>query len=112
MKELHLLIDDLRSGIGEDVFARTPEIGKAMLMKFPVTHLYMDHDLGLDSNGREYENGYKIVTWAIETGCIPARVKIVSSNPVGRGNIEAALLNEGYVRRGSWWINEEVLNES
>lgn len=107
MKELHLLIDDIRN-VGEDVFARTPDIGKAMLMRFPVTHLYIDHDLGLDAEGNEYENGYKVITWALETGCLPARVQIVSSNPVGRQNIESALINEGYVRQGSYWVNESV----
>jgi hypothetical protein len=102
MTELHLLIDDLRS-VGEDMVARTPEDGKAMLSEFPVTHLYIDHDLGLDPEGNEYENGYKVVCWAIENDCLPQYVQIVSSNPVGRQNIEAALQNAGYIRERGYW---------
>jgi hypothetical protein len=105
MKELHLLIDDLRT-VGEDIVARTPEDGKRALKECPVTHLYIDHDLGLDPKGGEYENGYKVICWAIENGCLPPNVQIVSSNPVGRGNIEAALHQEGYRRRGMYWVSE------
>ena len=103
MEELHLLIDDMRS-VNEDVVARTPEDGKACLATQPVTHLYIDHDLGPDPDGNEYDNGYKVVCWAIENDCLPPNVQIVSSNPVGRKNIEAALQYEGYIRRGNYWV--------
>lgn len=107
MKEFHLLIDDIRS-VGEDLVARTPEEGKRALLGCPVTHLYIDHDLGLDAHGNEYDNGYKVICWAIERGCLPRYVQIVSSNPVGRKNIEAALRQEGYVRgRGYWEKSDE-----
>lgn len=102
MNEFHLLIDDIRN-VGEDLVARTPEDGKRALLGCPVTHLYIDHDLGLDSNGVEYDNGYKVICWAIERGCLPQHVQIVSSNPVGRKNIEAALQFEGYVFKGKYW---------
>lgn len=107
MNELHLLIDDIRS-VGQDIVARTPDEGKAMLQEYPVTHLYIDHDLGLDANGNEYDNGYKVVCWAIENGYLPPYVQIVSSNPVGRKKIEAALANEGYVRNRGYWEKEDV----
>lgn len=105
MKELHLLIDDVRH-VGEDVVCRTPEDGKCYLANYRVTHLYIDHDLGPDLDGNEYENGYKVVCWAIDNGCLPPNVQIVSSNPVGRKNIEAALQSAGYVQRGDrkYWV--------
>ena len=103
-EEIHLLIDDMRS-VGEDVVARTPHEGKEILQNLEVTHLYIDHDLGPDLDGNEYENGYKVICWAIENGCLPPNIQIVSSNPVGRKNIEAALNQEGYFRRGGYWIS-------
>ncbi len=107
MNELHLLIDDMRS-VGEDLTARNPDDGKKMLLGMPITHLYIDHDLGPDPDGNEYQNGYKVVCWAIERGCLPPHVQIVSSNPVGRKNIEAALQQDGYVLRGDrrYWIKK------
>lgn len=103
MEELHLLIDDLRS-VGQDIVARTPDEGKRLLATKPVTHLYIDHDLGLDPQGNEYDNGYKVVCWAIENNCLPCHVQIVSSNPVGRQNIEAALTEAGYIRERGYWV--------
>lgn len=102
MKQLHLLIDDLRE-VGQDIVARTPHEGKLALQAHPVTHLYIDHDLGLDTNGNEYDNGYKVICWAIENECLPPFVQIVSSNPVGRRNIEAALTQQQYVNKGKYW---------
>lgn len=105
MNELHLLIDDFRN-VGEDVVCRTPHEGKAFLAENAVTHLYIDHDLGPDPDGNEYENGYKVVVWALENGHCPTNVQIVSSNPVGRRNIEAALVEHGYVLRSDhkYWV--------
>lgn len=107
MEELHLLIDDIRN-VGEDIVCRTPGGGKICLETQPVSHLYIDHDLGPDLDGNEYENGYKVVCWALENDCCPPHVQIVSSNPVGRKNIEAALQQAGYVLRGDrkYWVKE------
>lgn len=102
--DIHLLIDDLRVFDGIDHTARTPYEGLQFLRHFDVTHLYIDHDLGLDSDGTEYPNGYNVICWAIEERILPRNVTIVSSNPVGRSNIERALQNEGYRQyRGSWY---------
>ena len=82
-----------------NVTARTPEDARQALLTFPVTHLYMDHDLGVE------ENGYQILTWALERGCCPEQVRFVTSNPVGAQNMQRALEAHGYKRSGPWYTN-------
>lgn len=96
----HLLIDDLRE-MKMNHTARTPEEGRKALLTYPVTHLYMDHDLGTD------ESGYDVLTWALERGCCPDRVFFVTSNPVGRDNMVRALEAHGYARSGGWYVKFE-----
>jgi len=96
MTEFHLLIDDLRE-LKMDHVARTAEAGRQALLSFPVTHLYMDHDLGTD------ETGYDVLTWALERGCCPDSVYFVTSNPVGRDNMARALEAHGYEKTGPWY---------
>lgn len=100
MNEFHLLIDDLRQMEMEHT-ARTASDGRKALLSFPVTHLWMDHDLG-----ETEDNGYKVLTWALERGCCPPNVTMVTSNPVGRRNMEQALEAHGYVRDGYWYRNK------
>lgn len=95
-KEFHLLIDDVRT-FQMDCIARTIEQGEDCLAGFPVTHLYIDHDLG------EEESGYDLIKWAIKEGLCPHNVQIVSMNPVGRDNIANALHSAGYLKRGCWY---------
>lgn len=101
MTEFHLLIDDLRE-IDADVIARTGEEGLAALRTQPVTHLYMDHDLG-----QEHTDGYRVIAQALEEGICPPNVMMVTSNPVGRQNMVAALEANGYRRRGNWYTKEQ-----
>jgi hypothetical protein len=98
--EFHLLIDDLRE-MRMDHVARTPEDGRKALLSFPVTHLWMDHDLG------DTGTGYQVITWALERGCCPPNVTFVTSNPVGRANMVAALESYGYGRHGHWYTKEQ-----
>ena len=97
MTEFHLLIDDLRA-LEMDQIARTGEAGLRALRSSPVTHLYMDHDLGDDTT-----DGYRVLMQALEEGICPPNVFLVTSNPVGRQNMVAALENHGYQRSGSWY---------
>lgn len=97
MTEFHLLIDDIRE-LDMDLIARTGGEGLYALEAYPVTHLYMDHDLGEDST-----NGYEVLTLALELGLCPENVFLVTSNPVGRQNMESALLNSGYRKIGNWF---------
>ena len=99
MNEFHLLIDDFRE-FDVDHIAKTAQDGRHALLSFPVTHLYMDHDLGEHSD----TDGYKVVTWALERGVCPAHVQLVTSNPVGRDNMARALENHGYQKKGVWYV--------
>ena len=98
MNEFHLLIDDIRE-FDVDKIAKNAREGKLALLDHDVTHLYMDHDLG----DVDEPTGYDVLTWAIMEGHCPDNVMFVTSNPVGRGNMAAALENAGYVKQGHWY---------
>lgn len=98
MNEFHLLIDDFRT-FDMDHTARTAQEGRQALLSFPVTHLYMDHDLGDESE----PTGYDVLVWALERECCPKHVQMVTSNPVGRDKMGAALENAGYTKIGVWY---------
>jgi hypothetical protein len=85
-----LLIDDCRD-LGVDVIARTPEAGRKLLALGGWECLCLDHDLG-----SAQETGYDVLRWAIECGMLPPKVQLVTSNPVGRSNMRAALESVGY----------------
>jgi CheY-like chemotaxis protein len=104
MTELHLLIDDLRE-LQTDLVVRTSADGKQALIDHPVTHLYMDHDLG-EMDG-EFRNGYEVLAWALENGRCPPNVLLVTWNSVGRKNMEQALEASGYRRNGNWYTKEQ-----
>lgn len=87
---LELLIDDCRN-LGTEAIARTPAAARYLLSLRIWRRVYLDHDLG------EGETGYDVLTWALERGLMPERVQLVTSNPVGRQNMRAALENAGYV---------------
>ena len=89
---MNLLIDDIRSSKGFDITARTAKAGKQLLLKLAgaIDELYIDHDLGCK------ENGYDIINWALQIGCIPDTIIIVSMNPVSTNNIASLLLANNY----------------
>jgi hypothetical protein len=99
MNEFHLLIDDFRE-FDVDHIAKTAQDGRKALLSFPATHLYMDHDLGELSD----TEGYQVITWALEREVCPAHVMLVTSNPVGRDKMAAALENAGYTKKGNWYV--------
>ena len=88
---MFLLIDDLRN-TPSDFIARTPSAGKEALRRLKplLTHVIFDHDLGGE------ESGYDVMVWALDNGFMPDNVQLVTSNPVGRDNMIAALLSSGY----------------
>lgn len=98
-----VLIDDQRE-LGCDIIARNYAAGKAVLeaMHDKIACLCIDHDLG------GLSTGYDLISWALEANKLPSQVQIVSSNPVGRENIERALLSGGYRKNFTMgvWIKE------
>ena len=98
MNEFHLLIDDFRE-FDVDHIAKNARDGQQALLSFPVTHLYMDHDLG----DVDEPTGYDVLVWALERGTCPPNVQMVTANPVGRDNMVAALENAGYTKDGVWY---------
>ena len=88
---MYLLIDDLRN-TPSDFIARTPEAAKEALSRLKpiLTYAIFDHDLG------ECDTGYDVMKWAIEHNCLPLNIQLVTSNPVGRDNMIATLLADGY----------------
>jgi len=88
------LVDDLRD-IDADTVARTyaDAVKVADTLDLSCATLYLDHDLG------EEKTGYNFIMYLIAEENLPKEVLIVSSNPVGRDNIGAALVQEGYQKR-------------
>lgn len=77
---------------GYDVWVTTPEEAIALLRKGNVSHISLDHDLGLEPDTR---NGYMVAAWieqAAAEGSIPRLMwRCHSRNPVGKDNMRAAL---------------------
>ena len=87
-----LLIDDIRN-ISADIVARDYFEGiKALEDNPPFEILYLDHDLAsFDDAGKE-KTGYDIMCWLEEhPEKLPKKIEIVSSNPVGRQNIQRVI---------------------
>jgi hypothetical protein len=98
-KEMHLLIDDMRT-LDVDVISRTGKVGMCLMEKGEVTHLYMDNDLGEDVP----MEGVDILKWARDNGFMPPNVTIVSANPVCRKRMEDILyFDMKYTQDGKWW---------
>lgn len=103
-----LLIDDMRSLPGVEVIARTPKAARKMLSLGGWTNVIFDHDLGyLDEESKIAETGYDILKWAIEERLLPDKIELITSNPVGRENMAAALVADGYIRRNVVFFSKE-----
>jgi hypothetical protein len=109
MTELHLLIDDIRNeemcGVTDikfDITARTSRRGKTALENNPITHLWLDNDLGIGQ-----QEGWEILNWAVAHNCLPDHVTLVTANPVSKRRMEEVLRNDvGYIRKdinSGWW---------
>lgn len=94
-KELHLLIDDIRSSDyvrGVDIIARKSHEGIEILRTGKVTHLYLDNDMGPG----EME-GWEIMELAIKEDILPDFVQLVTANPVAQLRMARTLVSEGFV---------------
>jgi hypothetical protein len=83
----------MKSGQGWDLVARNAEAAKRILSYFAdIECVGIDFDMG------GLCTGYDIMKWAWENHYLPAKVEIVSLNPVGRKAIENFLIHDaGYV---------------
>ena len=109
MAEFHLLIDDIRNeemcGVTDiefDITARTAQEGMDALGSNPVTHLWLDNDLGLWQL-----EGWEILKWAIANNRLPPHIIFVTANPVSKRRMEETVSNDvGYTRKSinsPWW---------
>lgn len=109
MTEFHLLIDDIRNeemcGVTDikfDIIARSAKRGMEILETHPVTHLWLDNDLGY-----RQKEGWEILNWARDNGHLPDHIILVTANPVSRRRMEETLRNDvGYTRENlnsPWW---------
>ena len=92
-----LLIDDCRE-MQADIFARNAQAAKDVLEAFKgrIDMAIWDHDLdSFDETGREI-TGYDVMVWAIDRDVMPDSVFLVTSNPVGRDRMGAALEDAGF----------------
>ena len=109
MTEFHLLIDDIRTeamcGVTDikfDITARRSLNGQHALQNNPVTHLWLDSDLGYGQL-----EGWEILNWARDNDCLPPHITLVTANHVSKRRMEATLRNDvGYTRtdvNSPWW---------
>lgn len=85
-----LLIDDKRD-LKANRVARNYDQGIAALTQEKWDVLLLDHDLGDFSHGKE-KTGYDIILFLEENPqYLPGKIEIVSSNPVGRKNMQVVI---------------------
>lgn len=101
MNEFFLLIDDKRVYHNVEHTARTASDGRKALLGHPVTHLLLDNDLGPGQ-----DEGHQILSWALDRGCLPKKVLLVTSNTVAKERMNNMLSDHNYVYRPrtGWWI--------
>lgn len=92
-----LLIDDVRD-LNCDVIARNGRAALHLLNAHKWECVVFDHDLGIGLDGRSI-NGYEVMMHAFLNGSLTGtpRIQLCTSNPVGRDNMIAVLLYNGYV---------------
>lgn len=98
MKKYHILIDDLRN-LNMDIICRTSQAGFRTVVAFSgdIECLYMDHDLGEESQTDGYELLKKLYANDGINISMPDKVQLVTSNPVGRQNMADLLISNGYI---------------
>lgn len=93
-----LFIDDLRPVPKGYVVARTYKEAIAIICKGDVSHISFDHDLGGKKTG--YDIAKFIEEQAIKGNVLFDTWQIHSANPVGKKNIEMAMLSAQRNKKG------------
>lgn len=95
-QEISILIDDERNLEGADIIVRNPTLAIKVccsLQSFTYDiFLMLDHDLGHED---PFYNGAGLLPHFIGINTIK-KIQLVTSNPVGRANMEAILKHEGW----------------
>lgn len=92
-----LWVDDIRNPPDDLIcdIARTYQEAVDLLTQNNYNTIYLDHDLGdFTENGIEF-TGYKLVLWIVQRKMdghlVPTRYEFLTSNPVGRRNMQAVI---------------------
>ncbi len=93
---IKLWLDDERAAPEGWLRVTLPSVAIGFLEKEIVSHLSLDHDLGLEDNQMDYRTGYDVIAWLEEQVFVhnlkpPKYIFVHSANPVGRKNMEAAI---------------------
>jgi hypothetical protein len=111
MSRTRLWHDDIRRPPDASwIWARTNADAKRALRAHSIAEASLDHDLGLHDydpdeqdadlrcppDGMRPEEGWELVKWMIEDGCVPPRVTIHSWNPVGAQRMARMLADAGH----------------
>lgn len=105
MKEkINLYLDDLRDCPEGFVIARNLEQAKEYFEKFSIGILSLDHDLGVDEQGKLLPTGYDLVKYICEEGLKADKIYLHTDNSVGRENMYYTLL--GAQKRG--FIDKDI----
>lgn len=89
--DIVLLVDDLRSGYGEDVICRNPKHAVDIICSKIFTGLILDNDMG---DGPE---GWEILKEILGKGICPQKVQLVTSNVAAKLKMKTMLRDNGYV---------------
>lgn len=88
---MKLYLDDQRPAPEGWALAKTPEEAIELLKSNRVTHLSLDHDLGLSDD----RTGYTVLLWieqqCVESGFVPPHMTIHSANAGAKGRMDAAV---------------------
>ena len=97
------LLDDIRVIEDVDVTCRSARQAMPVLEKEMFDVYFFDHDLGSTKPGT---SGYDVLKWALENDLLnpEGSVFLVTSNPVGRQNMENQLFTYGYRKRGTEYV--------
>lgn len=90
--EINLYLDDSRDCPKDFVLAKTIEEAIYYLKNFKVNILSLDHDLGIDKNGKLLPTGYDLVKYICENNIYIKEVYLHTDNPVGRENMYETLI--------------------
>lgn len=90
---MRILIDDVRTAVS-GVIIRTAQDAREILKYVKSTELFIDHDLGEESD----QNGYELLKWILRNiHDLPEKIVLVTSNPAGRKNMHDLLSEDKYI---------------